>query len=149
MALFLQTKYYKHLHLKTQAHLINTWEHAHKDKHEFTLIFCIFTTWMTFRPYFPFASIPDLQEHFTSSLKILTHETSSINKHRYFSRQNTLYKKSKRFLPVEGGGFTSRVEAVVAGSVFIEASFTFCWFPIFFVKTLLLLTCSKLLTINY
>lgn len=38
----------------------------------------------------------------------------------------TFYTKSKRFLPAEGGGFTSRVEAAVAGSVFIEASITFC-----------------------
>lgn len=51
---------------------------------------------------------------------------------------------AKRFLPAEGGsGFTSIVEAVVAGSVFIEASFTFCGFPIFLVKTLVLLAYSK------
>lgn len=110
------------MHLKTQAHLINTWEHAHKDKHEFTLIFVysphgwlLDLTFLCLNPWLTriFYKLPK---------EILTHETSSINKHRYFQGQNTLYKKSKRFLPVEGGGFTSRVEAVVAGSVFIEAS---------------------------
>lgn len=76
--------------------------------------------------YFPFASIPHLEGFFLKLPKILTHGTGSINEYKYFSMQDTLYKKSKRFLPVEGGGFTSSAEAVVAGSVFIEASFTFC-----------------------
>lgn len=63
---------------------------------------------------------------FISSLKFLHLEQGNINKYKYFSRQDTLHTKSERFLPAEGGVLTSTVEAAAAGSVLIEASFTFC-----------------------
>lgn len=62
-------------------------------------------------------------ENFYEHPEVLTH---GRRQYKYFPVYTTLHKKSKRFLPVEGDGFTSTVEAEVAGSVFTEASFTFC-----------------------